>query len=56
MFTEDDPADTQYLGETCRIWEESIQPVTAMGKRLVIMRCGIVLANESGAFPSFKNL
>jgi uncharacterized protein (TIGR01777 family) len=54
MFTEEDPADTQYLGETCRIWEESIQPVTAMGKRLVILRCGIVLANESGALPSFR--
>lgn len=54
MFTEEDPADTEYLGETCRIWEASIQPVTAMGKRLVIVRSGIVLSNQSGAFPSFK--
>lgn len=54
MFTEEDPADSQYLGETCRLWEESIQPVTAMGKRLVTFRIGIVLSNDSGAFPSFK--
>ncbi|MBO9635705.1 MAG: TIGR01777 family oxidoreductase [Chitinophagaceae bacterium] len=54
MFTEEDPADSQYLGETCRLWEESIQPVTAIGKRLVIIRSGIVLSNRSGAFPSFK--
>ncbi|QEC42368.1 TIGR01777 family oxidoreductase [Pseudobacter ginsenosidimutans] len=54
MFTEEAPADTQYLGATCKEWEESIQPVTAMGKRLVILRSGIVLSNHSGAFPSFK--
>lgn len=54
MFTEEDPADTQYLGETCRLWEECIQPVTEMSKRLVIVRSGIVLSNQSGAFPSFK--
>lgn len=54
MFTEEAPADTEYLGATCKEWEESIQPVTAMGKRLVILRSGIVLSNDSGAFPSFK--
>lgn len=54
MFTEEAPADTEYLGATCREWEESIQPVTEMGKRLVILRSGIVLSNHSGAFPSFR--
>jgi uncharacterized protein (TIGR01777 family) len=54
MFTEEVPADTEYLGATCKEWEESIGPVTAMGKRLVILRSGIVLSNHSGAFPSFK--
>jgi uncharacterized protein (TIGR01777 family) len=51
---ETDPPDTGFLGETCRLWEEQIQPVTAMGKRLVILRSGIALSNEGGAFPEFK--
>ncbi|MFT3679960.1 MAG: TIGR01777 family oxidoreductase [Ferruginibacter sp.] len=53
-FTETDPPDTGFLGETCRLWEQSIQPVQDPGKRLVILRTGIVLGNEGGAFPQFK--
>ncbi|NML20759.1 TIGR01777 family protein [Pseudoflavitalea sp. G-6-1-2] len=53
MFTEEDPADTEYLGETCRQWELSLKPVTAAGKRLVILRTGIVLSKAGGALPSF---
>ncbi|MCY7421090.1 MAG: TIGR01777 family oxidoreductase [Chitinophagaceae bacterium] len=53
-FTEDTPADTGFLGETCKLWEESIKPVEALGKRLVILRTGIVLSNDGGAFKSFK--
>lgn len=51
--TETDPADTGFLGETCQAWEESIQPVTGLGKKLVILRTGIVLTSEGGAFPAF---
>ncbi|MDP4129362.1 MAG: TIGR01777 family oxidoreductase [Bacteroidota bacterium] len=51
---ETDPPDSGFLGETCRLWEEHIQPVTALGKRLVILRSGIVLSNDGGAFPEFK--
>jgi uncharacterized protein len=50
---ETDPSDPGFLGETCRAWENSIQPVAEMGKRLVILRTGIVLSNEGGAFPEF---
>ena len=50
---ETDPSDPGFLGETCRAWENSIQPVANMGKRLVILRTGIVLSNEGGAFPKF---
>ncbi len=53
-FVETDPSDPDFLGETCRLWEESIEPVTGMGKRLVKLRTGIVLSNEGGAFPAFK--
>jgi uncharacterized protein (TIGR01777 family) len=50
---ETDPSDSGYLGETCRAWENSIQPVRDLGKRLVILRTGIVLSNDGGAFPEF---
>ena len=53
-FTEETIADTEFLGETCRIWEESIQPVEKIGKRLVKLRTGIVLSNEGGALVEFK--
>jgi len=53
-FTEEAGADTEFLGETCRLWEESIQPVTQLGKRLVKLRTGIVLSNEGGALTEFK--
>jgi uncharacterized protein len=51
---ETDPPATDFLGETCVAWENSIKPVEELGKRLVILRTGIVLSNEGGAFPAFK--
>lgn len=53
-FTESDPHSQDFLGETCKQWEESIAPVSALGKRLIIFRQGIVLSNEGGAFVEFK--
>jgi uncharacterized protein (TIGR01777 family) len=53
-FTEDAPADKSYLGETCRLWEQSIQPVQALGKRLVILRTAIVLSALGGALNEYK--
>jgi uncharacterized protein (TIGR01777 family) len=53
-FIESDPAAPGFLGETCKAWEESIDPVTQLGKRLVKIRTGIVLSNDGGAFPEFK--
>jgi len=52
-FNEEAPADREFLGETCRLWEEHIQPVTALGKRLVIFRIGIVLSHSGGALKEF---
>ncbi|ULQ56544.1 TIGR01777 family oxidoreductase [Flavihumibacter rivuli] len=52
-FVESAPANTDYLGDTCRQWEQSIEPVRELGKRLVILRTGIVLSPEGGAFAEF---
>jgi len=53
-FMEDDPAAEGFLGETCKAWEESIEPVRKLGKRLVKLRTGIVLSNRGGALYEFK--
>lgn len=54
-FVESDPANNDFLGTTCQQWEQSILPVTELGKRLVIFRTGIVLSNKGGAYSEFKN-
>lgn len=53
-FTETQPADNGFLGETCRLWEESIEPVTSLGVRLVKFRTGIVLSHTGGALAEFR--
>lgn len=53
-FTEELPADTAFLGETCRLWESAIDPVVSLGKRLVKLRAGIVLSDRGGAFAEFQ--
>ena len=52
-FTETDPNYNDFLGETCKQWEGSIDPVAQLGKRLVKIRTGIVLSNEGGALKEF---
>lgn len=52
-FEETHPADTAFLGDTCRQWEESIEPVTKLGVRLVKLRTGIVLSRKGGALKEF---
>lgn len=53
-FVEEDKAAPGFLGETCLKWENSITPVTGLGKRLTILRTGIVLSREGGALDEFK--
>jgi uncharacterized protein (TIGR01777 family) len=53
-FVETAPADKGFLGETCRMWEESIGRVKDLGRRLVILRTGIVLSSEGGALLEFE--
>jgi uncharacterized protein len=53
-FREDDKVDRHFLGETCRLWEASINPVNDLGKRLVKLRIGIVLTEDGGALKEFS--
>ena len=52
-FTEDDPADTTFLGETCKLWEASVTPAEELGIRVCKIRIGILLSNDGGAFAEF---
>ena len=53
-FTETDLPSENFLGQTCKLWEESIEPVALLNKRLVIFRFGIILSNDGGALAEFK--
>ena len=53
-FVETDKPATDFLGETCKLWEESIEPVQQLVIRLVKLRTGIVLSNDGGALTEFK--
>lgn len=53
-FIESDPTAEDFLGTTCKKWEESIDPVTQLGKRLVKLRTGIVISNKGGALKEFE--
>jgi uncharacterized protein (TIGR01777 family) len=53
-FMETDPEAKDFLGNTCRLWEQSIDPIAGIGIRLVKLRTGIVLSNSGGALAEFK--
>ncbi len=53
LHTEDEAADSGFLGETCRLWEAGIDPVMKLNKDLVKLRIGIVLSKEGGALKEF---
>jgi uncharacterized protein (TIGR01777 family) len=53
-FIESDPPDNSFLGDTCVKWENSVEPIVQLGIRLCKLRTGIVLDNNEGAYPEFK--
>lgn len=53
-FTEDALPNNDFLGETCRLWEESVEPAASLGKRVIKLRTGIVLSEHGGALAEFK--
>jgi uncharacterized protein (TIGR01777 family) len=53
-FTESDPPDEGFLGQTCLQWEQSIEEAGKIGIRVCKLRTGIVLSNDGGALEEFK--
>jgi uncharacterized protein (TIGR01777 family) len=52
-FTEENKPANDFLGTVVQQWEAAISPVTGLDKRLVILRTGIVLSKEGGAYAEF---
>ena len=52
-FVETDPAHLDFLGSTCQSWEQSLQPLSSRGIRLIQLRIGIVLSTSGGALAEF---
>lgn len=53
-FIETDPPYDDFLSIVVKQWEVAIRPAEELRKRLVILRTGIVLSNEGGAYKEFK--
>ncbi len=51
IFTETDPPAGDFLGETCRLWEEAADRFQESGIRTVKIRTGVVLTSSGGALP-----
>jgi uncharacterized protein len=53
FFKETDKADNSFLGNTCKLWEDSIDAANTLGIRVAKLRTGIVLSASGGAFAEF---
>ncbi len=49
IYSEENKPASDFLGTTCRLWEEASLPIAELGIRTVILRQGIVLAKKGGA-------
>lgn len=52
-FVETDEHDDSFLGNTCKLWEDSVNPAQQMGIRVCKLRTGIVMSTEGGALKEF---
>ncbi|MEP6712861.1 MAG: TIGR01777 family oxidoreductase [Ferruginibacter sp.] len=53
FFSEEDKPANDFLGETCKLWEQSIEAAEALNIRVCKLRTGIVLSKEGGALAEF---
>ena len=51
IIGEESPPGRDFLAKVCFDWEMATAPVVRMGVRRVVIRTGIVLSREGGAFP-----
>ena len=51
IFTEESSPSTDFLGTTCRMWENAIQVFKPVADREVRVRISVVLMKDAGALP-----
>mgnify|MGYP001142539241 CR=1 FL=1 len=56
IFRESDPPSPDFLGETCRLWEESASRFEDEGIRTIVLRTGVVLTSRGGALAKMTPL
>jgi len=54
IFSETDSAASDFLGETCNLWEQAADRFTGIGIRTVKIRTGVVLSKKGGALAKLK--
>lgn len=54
VLEENCPAGSGYLAGLCREWEAAAKQATALGTRVVLLRTGVVLGPNGGAFPLMR--
>jgi uncharacterized protein (TIGR01777 family) len=54
IYKETDPPGTDFMAETCRLWEAAADPFEAAGVRVVKIRTALVLAPEGSAISKLK--
>ncbi len=52
-FSEDTPPFSDFLGETCRLWEAAADEAGTLGTMVCKLRIGIVLGRNGGAFEKY---
>lgn len=50
LVDESSPAGSDFMARVCQEWEDSTRAVEAMGVRRVVLRTGVVLSMQGGAF------
>lgn len=50
VLTEESPPGSDYLADLCREWEAAAMEAEALGVRVVLLRTGVVLGRDGGAF------
>lgn len=51
IFSENDLPSDDFLGQSCKAWEDSVDEIAKLGIRTVKFRIGVVLSKDGGALP-----
>ena len=54
IFSETDPPAADFMGETCRLWEEAARPFEDNGVRVVSIRTSVVFSASGSALSKLK--